>query len=108
MEGEDPLAAYGPSAVAKVHRTDQFANCPDIVVNSTYWESTQEVAAFEELVGSHGGMGGPQAHPFVLVPSEFELPDHALLGAGDVHGWMRRWLAGVGQEDYAEETVPAG
>ena len=27
-----------------------------------------EVAAFEELVGSHGGVGASQSYPFVLYP----------------------------------------
>ena len=34
-----------------------------------------EVAAFEELVGSHGGLGGGQAHPFVLRPTDLPWPD---------------------------------
>ncbi len=51
-----------------------FATCPDIVVNSTYWADTDEVAAFEELVGSHGGLGGTQALPFVLHPAELPWP----------------------------------
>ena len=38
------------------------------MINSTWWEEMDEVAAFEELVGSHGGMGGTQSHPFVLHP----------------------------------------
>ena len=70
IEGTDPLAPFGPNAAAHVSRTDGFPHCPDIVVNSTYWAESDEVAAFEELVGSHGGMGGGQAHPFALYPSE--------------------------------------
>ena len=54
------------------------------MVNSTYWAELEEVAAFEELIGSHGGMGGPQQYPFVLVPDGFALPDHLLLGPGTV------------------------
>ena len=51
-----------------MRRTDAFPHCPDLLVNSTYWAETDEVAAFEELVGSHGGMGGGQCFPFVLFP----------------------------------------
>jgi hypothetical protein len=75
------------------------------MVNSTYWAELEEVAAFEELVGSHGGMGGPQQYPFVLVPAGFALPDHLLLGPGTVHNWMRRWLADVGQDAYDDERA---
>ena len=75
VEGEDPLAPFGPNAADHVARTDGFPHCPDLVVNSTYWADLDEVAAFEELVGSHGGMGGTQSHPFVLHPRELALPD---------------------------------
>src|SRR5207245_5573438 len=63
IEGRDPLEPFGPNAADKVRRTDGFEHCPDIVLNSTYWEEDDEAAAFEELVGSHGGMGGTQGHP---------------------------------------------
>ena len=63
VEGEDPLAPFGPNAARHVKRTDGFPHCPDIVLNSAYWPDTDEVAAFEELVGSHGGMGGAQSYP---------------------------------------------
>jgi hypothetical protein len=67
VEGEDPLAPFGPNASRHLRRTDGFPHCPDLVVNSTYWEETDEVVAFEELVGSHGGMGGTKSRPFVLT-----------------------------------------
>ena len=57
VEGEDPLAPFGPNAADHLRRTDGFPHCPDIMVNSTYWAELEEVAAFEELVGSHGGHG---------------------------------------------------
>ena len=71
MEGIDPLMPFGPNAAAHLLRHDGFAHTPDVLVNSLYDPDTEEVAAFEELVGSHGGLGGPQAHPFVVVPSEW-------------------------------------
>ena len=100
VEGEDPLAPFGPNAARHVRRTDGFEHCPDLVLNSTYWEQTEEVAAFEELVGSHGGMGGTQSHPFVLHPVDLELPDEELIGAEAVHRVFRGWLVGLGQTEY--------
>ena len=76
VEGEDPLAGFPPNAARHIRRTDGFPHCPDIVVNSTYWAETDEVAAFEELVGSHGGMGGGQSWPFA----------HGALGVGRADG----------------------
>jgi len=107
VEGDDPLAPFGENAARKARRTDGFPHVADIMVNSTYWSELEEVAAFEELVGSHGGMGGPQQYPFVLVPDGFALPDRLLLGPGTVHDWMRRWLADVGQDGYADERAAA-
>ena len=101
VEGEDPLAPFGPNAADHVRRTDGFPHCPDIVVNSTYWADLDEVAAFEELVGSHGGLGGAQAHPFVLHPADLELPDEELVGAEAVHRLFRGWLAQLGHPEYA-------
>jgi hypothetical protein len=104
VDGDDPLAPFGPNAARHVRRTDGFAHCPDIVLNSTYWAELDEVAAFEELVGSHGGMGGAQSHPFVLHPVELALPDE-LVGAEAVHREFRRWLVALGHDSYAEPAV---
>ena len=100
IEGEDPLAPYGPNAARHVRRTDAFPHCPDIVVNSTFWEDLDEVAAFEELVGSHGGMGGGQSFPFLLYPRAWEAPDDHLVGAEAVHRRFRAWLVALGHEAY--------
>ena len=105
IDGGDPLAPFGENAARKAKRTDGFPHVADIMVNSTYWDELEEVAAFEELIGSHGGMGGPQQYPFVLVPDSFALPDQLLLGPGTVHNWMRRWLAEVGQDAYDDERA---
>jgi uncharacterized membrane protein YvlD (DUF360 family) len=101
VEGDDPLAPFGPNAARHVKRTDGFPHCADIMVNSTYWRDLDEVAAFEELVGSHGGMGGTQSYPFLLHPVELELPDGELVGAEAVHRELRRWLVQLGHPEYA-------
>jgi uncharacterized membrane protein YvlD (DUF360 family) len=101
VEGEDPLAPFGPRAAEHVRRTDAFPACPDVVLNSTYWEDMDEVAAFEELVGSHGGLGGGQAHPFVLHPTDLPWPEQEVVGAEAVHRVLCDWLARLGQDGYA-------
>jgi uncharacterized membrane protein YvlD (DUF360 family) len=100
IDGEDPLLPFGPHAARHVSRTDGFPHCPDLVINSTYWQDAEEVAAFEQLVGSHGGMGGTQSFPFLLHPSELELPDEEIVGAEHVHRHLRRWLVELGHERY--------
>jgi uncharacterized membrane protein YvlD (DUF360 family) len=103
VDGDDPLAPFGPNAAHHVKRTDGFPHCADIMVNSTYWQDLDEVAAFEELVGSHGGLGGTQSYPFLLHPIELELPDGELVGAEAVHRELRRWLVQLGHREYAPQ-----
>ncbi len=97
VEGDDPLAPFGATAAQHVRRTDGFAHVADIMVNSAYDAKRQEVYAFEELVGSHGGMGGSQSFPFVLLPHGWAIPDEPVIGAESMHQWMRRWLKDLGQ-----------
>ncbi len=92
VEGVDPLIPFGENARRHVERTHRFSTCPDIVLNSTYWEDLDEVAAFEELVGSHGGLGGTQSHPFVLHPAELEWPVDPVLGAETIYRIFTRWM----------------
>ncbi|MEK6276772.1 MAG: phage holin family protein [Actinomycetota bacterium] len=99
LEGEDPLAHFGPNAARHLLRNHAFEHCPDLLVGSLYDPSTGEVAAFEELIGSHGGIGGTQSHPFVLAPAGYPVPDQPLVGAAAVHRMFKGWLAqgpGVG------------
>ncbi len=106
VAGEDPLAPFGPTAADHVRRTDGYLHCPDLVVNGTYWHDLDEVAAFEELVGSHGGLGGTQSHPFVLHPPDLEWPDGPVIGADAVHRVFRGWLAQLGQDAYNDSEPP--
>jgi hypothetical protein len=108
VEGEDPLASFGPNAADHLRRTDGFPHCADLMLNSTFWPEFGEVAAFEELVGSHGGMGGTQSFPFVLHPAELEWPAEEVVGAERVHRIFRGWLAGLGQTAYASEVDSPG
>lgn len=109
VEGEDPLAPFGPRAADHVRRTDRFRQCPDVVVNSTYWADVDEVAAFEELVGSHGGLGGAQALPFVLHPAGLPWPEDHVVGSATVHRIFCGWLQQLGHPGYDAFTgLPAG
>ena len=91
VEGENPLASFGPRAADHLRRTDSFPNCPDILVNSFYDPQKNEGCAFEELIGFHGGMGGMQTQPFILHPTE--LPTNGeLVGAADVYKLCKGWL----------------
>jgi uncharacterized membrane protein YvlD (DUF360 family) len=90
--GIDPLAPFGRRAADHLRRELAFRNAPDLLVVSSYYAEVDEVAAFEDLVGSHGGLGGPQSHPFLLHPTHLLVPDGDLVGAGTVHHVLKSWV----------------
>ncbi|MCX5041590.1 alkaline phosphatase family protein [Aldersonia sp. NBC_00410] len=91
VTGANPLAGFGRDALEKIRRTDAFDNVADIMVGGAYWPETDEIAAFEEQVGSHGGMGGPQSTAFLLYPGHLPAPPYPLHGAEEVHKVLAGW-----------------
>jgi uncharacterized membrane protein YvlD (DUF360 family) len=92
FEGENPLANFGPNAVQHLKRESSFANVPDLLVNSFYDPKADEVAAFEELVGSHGGLGGNQSKAVIIYPSEFAAEPMPIVGASELHRILKSWV----------------
>jgi uncharacterized membrane protein YvlD (DUF360 family) len=91
VEGMDPLADFGPNAARHLRRESSFSNCPDLLVNTIYDPITQELAGFENQVSHHGGMGGPQNHPFILRPTALPYDGTPIIGAESVHHLLRGW-----------------
>ena len=93
IEGENPLEGFGDNIVRHLKRTSSFEHTPDILVNSFYNKETDEVCAFEELVGSHGGAGGDQSKPFILYPSSWNVSDDEIIGAENIYKLLKENLA---------------
>ena len=93
IEGENPLEGFGDNIVRHLKRTSSFEHTPDILVNSFYDEEADEVCAFEELVGSHGGTGGDQTKPFILYPSSWKVSDDEIIGAENIYKLIKENLA---------------
>jgi len=55
------------------------------LVNSFYDPDKNEGAAFEELIGFHGGLGGYQTQPFLLYPADWNLGPDDIIGAEQVY-----------------------
>ena len=98
VEGEDPTTLFGPHTIMSLKREDEMVHAPDLLLSSQYDPNLGEVAAFEELIGSHGGLGGPQTEPFILHPVEWTLDEEVPLGAPAIYRNIRRWLSGIGIE----------
>ncbi len=99
VEGENPLAGFGAHAAAHLRRTDGFPDAPDLLVNSFCNPETSEVAAFEELIGSHGGLGGWQTQPFLLYPAELQIGRQEIVGAEALHRVLKAWVDQLASEE---------
>jgi putative membrane protein len=95
VEGENPLATFGEHAAMHLRRTNSFNHVPDILVMSMFDTEKNEVAAFEELVGSHGGLGGDQSKPFIMYPSEWNLDNEEIIGAERVYQVFMKKINGA-------------
>ncbi len=106
VDGVDPLERFGPQAVPDFRRVARFPNAPDIYLNSMWDEQRQEVAAFEGLVGCHGGLGGWQDKGMVIHPSSWTI-DKPIVGADQLHNQLVTWLVALGHRqsfDGADRT----
>jgi len=74
--GEDPLAPFGDVELRswQVRRIADFENAGDLILNSTLYPDGT-VAALEELIGNHGGLGGEQTDAFIFHPGDMEVPE---------------------------------
>ena len=92
LVGEPFLDKFGKNIIEHLKRTDTFDHVPDILVNSNYDVENDEVYAFENLIGSHGGVGGSQQKPFILYPSYWSL-DEEIVGAEKVHKFFKKEMS---------------
>jgi uncharacterized membrane protein YvlD (DUF360 family) len=82
VTGEDPLRPYapaeGPGASTveirawQTRRVMDFRHAGDLMLISTIYPDGT-VAALEELIGSHGGLGGEQTDAFIFHPADMAV-----------------------------------
>ena len=88
--GEDPLATFGSRAREHLLRLDSFPHVGDIVVNGMV-AADGSIAAFEEQLGSHGGLGGAQNDAFLIHPADVPLETGDIVGPEAIHRILRGW-----------------
>lgn len=76
LTGDDPLTLYGDAALraAQLKRLAAFPHNGDLTIVSNFFPDGT-VAAMEELVGNHGGIGGEQTDAFLFHPPTFAVPE---------------------------------
>lgn len=88
VTGTDPTLVYGPDAASDLRGLDRREHVGDLVVLGAFRPALSEVVAFEELVGSHGGLGGWQTDALLIHPVEWDVPPYERLSGLDVHGLL--------------------
>jgi uncharacterized membrane protein YvlD (DUF360 family) len=97
--GQDPLEPYRDHAARMLRRAVMMPEAPDLYINSGVSDITLDIAAFEPLVGAHGGLGGWQDRAFLLTPRVLAnvLPTEHIEGADRLHAVLVAMLRAVGQ-----------
>jgi uncharacterized membrane protein YvlD (DUF360 family) len=71
-----------------------YPDSGDLVINGKWLADQGRVVVLEEQTSSHGGVGGRQNEPFVLLPSTWQLNQSDLQSPEDLHRLLSRELAG--------------
>ena len=85
LEGQDPLdgLAHPAWAAGQIARVARFPHAGDLILLGA-WDG-ERVISFEEQVASHGGLGGPQAAPFLARPPGDELGGRGIKNSQEVY-----------------------
>jgi uncharacterized membrane protein YvlD (DUF360 family) len=74
--GDDPLEPFGNVELRtwQLARMANFKDAGDLILNSTLYPDGT-VAALEELIGNHGGLGGEQTDSYLFHPGDMQVPE---------------------------------
>ncbi len=64
------------------------------------------MAAFEPLVGCHGGLGGWQDRGFVLAPPDLLAPTEPIVGGDELHRHLVGILESLGHRTNLPRSTP--
>ncbi|MFI5259646.1 MAG: alkaline phosphatase family protein [Candidatus Limnocylindrales bacterium] len=90
-EGDDPLSDYGPRAAENLLHLDAFTTAGDLILLGAVDRVSGEVTGFEQLIGSHGGLGGWQSEPFIMCPATLTLAENPPVGAPAIYRQLVAW-----------------
>ena len=106
VEGVDPLLTFGDHAPAMLATATLMDRAPELYVNSSFDLDTMDVAAFEPLVGCHGGLGGWQDRGFVLAPPHLLAPSEPIMGGDELHQHLVGILESLGHRTELQRSTP--
>jgi uncharacterized membrane protein YvlD (DUF360 family) len=98
-EGNDPLAPYARRELwaGELNRLLGYPDSGDLVVNGAWLSDRGKIVVMEEQASSHGGLGGRQTEPFVVLPAAWEVSRKDLESPEALHRLVSRELEGYRQ-----------
>ncbi|MFX1318794.1 MAG: alkaline phosphatase family protein [Promethearchaeota archaeon] len=86
MEGTNPLIPYGRPEIRikQLLRLAEFPSAGDLTLISPVYPDGS-VAAYEELIGNHGGVGGDQTHAVFVHPRDYKVDGKAIINAEQIY-----------------------
>ncbi|MEQ6900023.1 phage holin family protein [Nocardioides sp. YIM 152588] len=96
VAGADPMAGLPPHGPAMLAEALGHDKAPDLYVLGAVDPATGEVSAFEEMVGSHGGLGGWQDRGVLVAPSRLLDGAEPIVGAAQLHRLLVGMLERLG------------
>ena len=94
-EWNDPLAQVEDKKLwaAELAQLMSYRDCGDLVINGAWLADRKRIVVMEEQVSSHGGLGGPQTEPFILLPADWNVTDLDLDSPESLHRLLKRELS---------------
>ena len=102
LRGSNPLDGLSDPyyQAAQLEHVASFPHAGDLILLGA-WEN-DAVVTFEDQLGTHGGVGGPQEKPFILYPARVDWPSGAITSPCDLYPIFARYL------DQVDSTAPDG
>jgi uncharacterized membrane protein YvlD (DUF360 family) len=94
--GRDPLLVFGhpPRWAPELARMLAGEDCGDLVLNGAWLSDLGKIVVFEEQTSSHGGLGGSQTEPFILMPRSWDTTDADLVDPETLYWHLKSHLPG--------------
>ncbi|MFX1564471.1 MAG: alkaline phosphatase family protein [Promethearchaeota archaeon] len=91
VDGTNPLLPYGREEirVKQLLRLAEFPSAGDLTVVSPVYPDGS-VAAYEELIGNHGGVGGNQTHAILVHPKEIKVDGASITNAEQIYNILNQ------------------
>jgi putative membrane protein len=85
IKGKSPLTRYGAEEVRRQQllRLAEFPSSGAIILISPVYEDGS-VAAYEELIGNHGGVGGDQTNAILVHPVKFKVDGEKIINSEQI------------------------